>query len=190
MRTLGLSLAGTVALGLLCGSAGGVVAQDPVVATGPESSWVTLESWPDECLWGSPAEGYTDGQGDGFEWARGYRTDCEVAFSDPRVSGTLTQLGNDDWYQTGKARGSLITWGQEELTGPDGTWSGWFQQIGDPEMEDDASFHVMTGNGAYEGLTFIWERSFDSTSIRHLGKGLIYEGGPPPASEPVDPSAE
>ena len=186
MRMLRLSVAATVMLGLLLGSTGAAVAQEPVVATGPENTWVTLERWPDACVWGSPAPGSTEGEGDGFEWLRGFQSGCEVTFSDPRVSGTLTQTWNEDWYETGKARGSLLAWGQEELEGPEGAWSGWFHQVGDPEMENDVSFHVMTGNGAYEGLTFIWERSFDRDSIRHEGQGFIYEGAPPPVSVPAE----
>ena len=112
-----------------CGSVGAAVAQDPVVATGSENVWLTLKSWPDECNRGSLGPDHTAGEGDGFEWLRGFETGCEVTFSDPRVSGTVTQVWNEDWHKTGKARGVLLAWGQEELTGPSGSWSGWFHEI-------------------------------------------------------------
>lgn len=72
-----------------------------------------------------------------------------------------------------RARRSLLAWGQEELVGPEGTWSGWFHQVGDPKMVDSVSFDVMSGNGAYDGLTFIWEQSFDGTSIRNWGRAHL-----------------
>jgi hypothetical protein len=192
MRTLHMALGGGVTLALLLGPTGAAVAQEPVVATGPENTWVTLDHQPDECMWGSPAPGYTGGEGDGFVWDRGFLGTCELTFSDPRVSGTLTRLESQDWYQTGKAAGSLVGWGSEELVGPEGTWSGWFQHIGDPEMEDRPSFHVMTGSGDYEGLTFIWEQSwaFPPGGSEPRGTGLIYEGDPPPVSGAIEPSAE
>jgi len=187
MRTLRLSLMGMVMLGLLLGRTGASGAQEPVVATGPENTWVTLDH--QECEWASGAPGHTDGGGDGFEWLRGYRTTCEVTFSDPRVSGPLTQTVDEDWY--GKY-GPIVAWGNETLVGPGGTWTGWYQGIGDPEGEDQPTYHVMTGSDGYEGLTFIWERSWAEQPIGGAwrGTGFIYEGDPPPVSDAIEPPTE
>ena len=185
MRTLRLGLAGAVTLGLLLGSTGAAVSQESQVVTGPENTWVTLEG--EECDGGARPPGLTGGEGDGFDWSQGGRGYCEMTFSDPRVSGTLTETVNEVWY--GKY-GPIILWGSEMLEGPEGTWTGWYQGIGDPDLEEQPTYHVMTGSGGYEGLTFIWERTWEEPPVGGAwnGAGLIYEGNPPPISDPIEPA--
>jgi hypothetical protein len=179
MRTMRLSLAGTVILALLGGLSVAVVAQDPVVATGPEHAWVDFVSEDCADLPGAPV--LSRGNGDGTTWIRGAWGTCEMAFSDPRVSGTMTGDYNDDCFG---GYWPCVVWGTEEISGPDGTWSGWYHGIS-PADGQQTTYHVMTGSGGYGGLTFVWDwtRSPEGPS----GSGFIYEGTPPPQPEFVMP---
>ena len=149
MRALRLSLVGTVMVMLLGGTFVTVVAQEPTVATGPESTWVTFVS--EECGELPGVHVGTDGLGDGFHWVRGYWGTCEMTFSDPRVNGTMTGDYNDDCVGL-----RCVIWGTGKIAGPDGTWSGWYHGMAGANEREWTSYHVMTGSGGYEGLTFIW----------------------------------
>ena len=77
---------------------------------------------------------------------------------------------------------SVSAGGPVWVDGPEATtWTGWWHEIDDDETdgEDNTSFHsVLTGTGAYEGLTAIlfslgvWEQFPDEY-------GVIYRGDPP-----------
>jgi hypothetical protein len=43
---------------------------------------------------------------------------------------------------------------------------------------------VLTGEGAYEGLSVIWEERFDGATCTSQIRGLIIGGDVPPAPEP------
>jgi hypothetical protein len=180
MHTLRLSLVGTAILILLGGTFVTVVAQEPTVATGPESAWVTFAS--EEC--GPGVSEGTDGRGDGFRWFRGYWGTCEMTFSDPRVNGIMIGDYNDDCVGT-----RCVIWGNEQITGPDGTWSGWYHGMAGANDAEWTSYHVMTGSGGYEGLTFIWDLTRLWSSGGKSGFGLIYEGDAPPMTEFVMPTS-
>ena len=172
MRTVRLSLVGTVILSLVGGLGSVVMAQsEPEVATGPEHAWVTLVS--EDCDFAGQD---SSGEGDGFTWYHGGTYTCDLVFSDPRVSGTLTGVYSDNCF--GAAGLPCVFWDSEEITGPEGTWTGgvWGTvQAGEPQA---TSLKVFTGSGAYEGLTFLLH------GVGVLGEqdfyGLIYEGNLPP----------
>jgi hypothetical protein len=75
------------------------------------------------------------------------------------------------------------------IDGSDGSWADWWHEIDDDETdgEDNTSFHiVLTGAGAYEGLTAIlfslgvWEQFPDEY-------GVIYRGHPPEViTDPIE----
>jgi hypothetical protein len=99
---------------------------------------------------------------------------CEVVFSDPRLTGVQTTWLNERCFPGG----GCVNWGTMGIVGADGSWSGWFQGIEDPAKHTDLHI-VLTGSGAYEGLT----------NIRHASggfwnaltqTGVIYNTDPPP----------
>ena len=109
MRTMRLSLIGTVILSLIGGLNGAVMAQsEPEVATGPEHAWVTLVS--EDCDFAGQD---SSGEGDGFTWYHGGTYTCDLVFSDPRVSGTLTGVYSDNCF--GAAGLPCVFWDSEEI---------------------------------------------------------------------------
>jgi hypothetical protein len=171
MQALRLSLVGMVTLALVAGVSGVVMAQDvSEVASGPTYTWVTaIES-------ACSAEGGTSDTQGGVERHRELLITCADTWSDPRVSGTKTVVYNDDCF--GEA--PCLYWGTQEIAGPDGTWTGWFNGTLDPER-GATGYIVMTGTGAYEGLTFV-SHAMGPFNEPGVAYGLIYEGAPPPGA--------
>jgi hypothetical protein len=171
MRTLRLSLVGTVILVLLGGLGGTVLAQGDEDAT----VWVKLLEQDDCRMEASPGL-FEPGAGLAKR-IRDLPLACENTYSDARLDGTQHLLYNEDCYEDG----ICVGWGTMEVDGSDGSWIGWWHEIDDDETdgEDNVSFHiVLTGSGAYEGLTAIlfslgvWEQFPNEY-------GVIYRGDPP-----------
>ena len=166
MGTLRVFLAAICCLALLGGLSTGALAQ-PEVGDGV---WVTLES--EECMLGAN-ESHTGGSGEGFTWDRDFELDCAVTWSDPRVSGTRKTFYNDNCF----VEYPCAYWGTQDVIGPDGTWTGTYTGLADPNRAGTAH-GVLVGTGAYDGLTFVWYSAgeFDQPPSGH---GLIYEGDAP-----------
>ena len=106
---------------------------------------------------------------------------CENTYSDPRLDGTQYLLYNEDCFESG----ICVGWGNIELVGADGSWTGWWHEIDDDQTDgtDDTSFYlVLTGAGAHQGLTAIL------FSLHAWGEfpdqyGVVYRGDPPPGPE-------
>ena len=178
MRTLRWSLAGTVILVLLGGLSGAVVAQQEDAPV-----WVKLLEQEDCRMEASPGL-YEPGAGLAKR-IRDLPLACENTYNDARLDGTAHWLYNEDCYEDG----ICVGWGPIWVDGPEATtWTGWWHEIDDDEQdgEDNTSFHsVLTGAGAYEGLTVIlfslgvWEQFPDEY-------GVIYRGDPPEViSDPI-----
>jgi hypothetical protein len=146
---------------------------DPDVASGPEHVWVEQVSL--DCDIGEPAVT----EEDGFLSVRGLDYRCELVTSDPRVTGSITGTYNDDCWGVVPC----IKWGNEELTGPDGTWVGGWQGTIDA-AGTHTDYKVMSGTGGYEGLTFVWH------GVGPRAFGLIYEGVAAPAPMPAEPPVQ
>ena len=106
---------------------------------------------------------------------------CDLEASDPRVSGSLRGTFGDDCF--GETDDTCVFWNTEEITGPDGSWTGWVWGTHHPEQPGGQSLMTLlktfTGHGAYEGFTFLLH------GVGPLGGeldfyGLVYEGVPPP----------
>jgi hypothetical protein len=184
MRTLRLSLAGTVVLALLCGLGGAVVAQeedawfgDWLEPTeegtfgyyGPDLTKCVLDKSERESV-----AGPMDALGISGKEVLNLLFTCEVVFSDPRLSGTQTTRFNEHCF----AKGGCVNWGTMDIVGADGAWSGWFNGIEDPTGQTDLHI-VLTGSEAYEGLTNIRHANggFGSALTQ---TGVIYNSDPPP----------
>jgi hypothetical protein len=103
---------------------------------------------------------------------------CTHTASDPRVSGPATQTmaehvgipGGDDYLQTFDT----------VLTGPDGTWTGRTWVVFDWPNNVAYAQTVLTGDGSYEGWTYV-DSARDTTPDANTDSvGVLYEGPPPP----------
>jgi len=77
-----------------------------------------------------------------------------------------------------QAEAGCVTWGQQEIVGPDGSWSGSFEGLIDPAFTERA-VAVLSGTGSYSGMTFV------VMAVAPLDEapsvvGLVYEGDAPP----------
>ena len=166
MRTLRLSLVGTVILVLLGGAGSAVAAQE---ADG--GVYVTGNA---ECI---EPPGRTI-QDDGAVELHVFRNECTFTSSDPRLGGTgvydIQQFCLKE--ETGHV---CMGWGTGEVTGPDGTWvgtSGWVQ---DPSRTQIPMWGFAEGTGAYEGWTY-WFHVPDVMAPSSPEYGILYQGPPPP----------
>ena len=174
MRALCVS---TITVALLAGSAGAVAGQsEETDAT--SAVWVTAS----ESACSVEGEGTISSEG-GVERHRDLLVTCADTWSDPRVSGTKTVTYNDDCCGTAPC----LYWATQEIVGPDGTWTGWANGTLDPER-GATGYVVMTGTGAYEGLTFV-SHAMGPFGEPGTAYGLIYEGPPPPTG-PLSPASE
>jgi hypothetical protein len=166
MRTLRLSLVGTVILVLLGGVGSAVAAQE---ADG--SVYVTGTA---ECY---EPPGRTVQQ-DGAVELHLFRNECTLTSSDPRLSGPGV-FDIQQFCLKEDAGHVCMGWGTSEVTGPDGTWvgtSGWVQ---DPSRAKLPAWGVAEGTGAYEGWTY-WYHIPDLMAPSSPEYGILYEGPPPP----------
>jgi hypothetical protein len=111
---------------------------------------------------------------------------CTKTASDPRVSGRATTVLNiSSWDPAVVA--TATAWGDEEITGPDGTWTGRFYGIYDREGVLHL-VHATVGSGAYKGWTYTYSSTVPAGSLTATTTGLLYHG-PPPPGVPVEPLA-
>jgi hypothetical protein len=175
MRTLRLSLTGTVMLALVGGLGGAVVAQDQ-------------EPTPVTFVTGTVAEAYTLDQGDtdlASDLAsydlRGYEVMTQTApirqvveWSDPRLPTdlwltlgyTLISTGEDDFD------GAMNTAWQSLLEDEQGRWHGTGRSVKDPD--EKYSLYELTGEGAYEGLSALLR----GTTPDDMEAGLLHAHAP------------
>ena len=178
MHTLRLSLVGTVILMLLGGLGGLAVAQtaedaDPDAADSvmtPE-----LVTGTERCV----SSNYTwRREGDA---EREYLTfECTNEASDPRVSGPAHGDFNTACYQPG-----CVFWGDYEIDGTDGTWSGTWRGTDDALLDLWSFMVALDGTGAYEGWSFLAHWQDGGTGMAEFS-GMIYPGPLPPFSESAD----
>jgi hypothetical protein len=173
MRTLRLSLAGTVILALLGGLGGAVVAQDepadpmaPVEVTG---KFVDLTC------------GGSAGTRSGPR-VEGRQATCEVdnEWSDPRLEGTETYISNEVEYtdDSGLSIGHFV----HNIVNDDGAWRMRPQfRFSSNGPEDFSGTWVLDGEGAYEGLVAVLDKGDEDTG--ELLHGFIIEGDLPLAPE-------
>ena len=176
MQTLRLSLAGVMASALVV-VAIGVSAAEVVAVEEPATPpvWVTLTEQTN-CSTGGPTD-YSEGPGEAKR-LRGLTQTCDTTYTDPRVSGTSDYVLNEDCFEDGVC----VIWGTGVLSGPDGDWTGWWHGI-DDEADNFNWYTVLTGTGAYEGMTFIIYSTGVFPEVPDE-VGVIYEGDPPPVEPP------
>jgi hypothetical protein len=179
-------LGGILVLALLQGTtASSVVGQDDEMWLG---DWLTPSQ---EGVFGAAAEGLPYCDLDKAEREAAYGPagsgkiisnllfTCEVVFSDPRLSGAQTTRFTETCWTMG---GGCVNSGTMEIVGAKGGWTGWFQGLEDPSGQVDLHI-VLTGAGAYEGLTNV--RHASGGFLDALTQtGVIYNGDPPHVAVP------
>ena len=184
MRTLRLSLTGTVILGLLASLSVTVMAQEPEPdPMAPAYFTFTLEPTADP-------EGI-GGDSDSFEAeVRGLEEVEVVAASDARASGVLTTIGNVNALEVDD--GGFVTAATSvRLVNDGGAWSGTGGAI-QAFVEDRGSatlLAVLTGEGDYEGLTLIMTQYYDDDAQARQGI-IVPTDKMPPVPDPVEPTSE
>ena len=174
MRTLRLSLVGTVILALLGGAGGLVAAQEAGVyvtcnAVCSEAPGRTLQELDAVELW------HFDGE-------------CTWTCSDPRLSGP--EIWNTQQFCLKEDGGHVcMGWATHESTGPDGTWVGTSGWVSDPSRTRIPQWGFAEGTGAYEGWTY-WFHNPDLMDPSGEEYGILYQGPPPPwgATLPLIPA--
>jgi hypothetical protein len=177
MRTLRLSVVGTVILVLLGGLGGVAVAQMDADA---DAVYVTITAEPRDVTepsqsWGDPLYSSRDGV---------IVYDAEA--TDPRLSGTFTALWNVD-VDLDTQHG--VMWGTTRIENAGGTWEGPFIGMEYETAEGGlfATSGAMTGSGEYADYAFYYHIDAE----QHGGDllrwhGVVYKGQPPVPEMPAD----
>ena len=188
MRTLRLSLVGTVMLVLLGGLSMAVMAQgdegsEPAAITPVTGTLIGSEIDDSD-------EEYSVGE-DGVTHARGARHAETYEWDDERLPPVKRMVLDFDMYPQAGTGGVVVYRSTVRLDGPDGSWTGTGQYFGPVDGSHltagvyAGSQEVLVGQGAYEGLTAI----LGCAPITGCA-GYIVAGELPPLPDPVEPAAE
>ena len=175
-----------LAVGLLAGSAVGVVAQEEEATTEPTTPAKVSGTVGDEQpeILQEPTETVDDGMLEvrGVIWEG-----ITVEFDDPRLTGTMTGILNEDVHKVSDFENVVLQAGQVRIDNDAGSWLGHGTAVihagagmDDDEITDFDTW-VFTGSGAYEGLTAytLWDFTEDPTTV----EGVIVAGEMPPFPE-------
>ncbi len=159
----------------------------PIGATGQSSAEEPVDdseaTGPVYVTWSGDFAGFLDvpGEPQQFPWgSRAYHGNRATQTSeDPRISGdfTVVYLGDGPWpAQAGESSRftSLV-----RIENDDGAWQG---PLTDVFLPDQVwiQYGWLTGEGAYEGLSFFTSFRGHTDAAHHNGEGVIWPGGPPP----------
>ena len=189
MRTLRLSLVGTVILTLLGGLSSATVAR---------SDGSTRVTGSVVGVGGDPSAGeYTEEGVVGADWighVRGQRPLVTFEWSDPRLPSQAEMVGNYDayGYQADGDVGVVVLTNTWLLEDPDGSWTGpWVGWCDDQWLCHGTV--TLTGHGAYEGFhAVLTERPQEEADgvITKVLEGAILAGEMTPIPEPLEPTTE
>jgi hypothetical protein len=161
VRTISITTISILAAGLLAVSAVGVAAQDEAAADpmAPAEFKLDYAGEPQEYLEATTTETeYGESvRGDGL-------VEIPIEAGDPRASGLLTVVGNEEVFGKGVA-----TSGHLRIVNDDGAWEGTsngFLRLkkkagGSNPYSWGASIAILTGEDAYEGLTLVLAETLD-----------------------------
>jgi hypothetical protein len=184
MRTLRLSLAGTIIFMLLGVLSSTVSAQDPDAATWTHVTGSTVEGeWTVE---GTPARWE-----DSVEHRPTRSQTFTVEWSDPRLPATMhidqdAVLHHGD--MTSYADYMFVFADSLRLEDADGAWVG--SGRGVSGSDGTIMLYELTGEGAYEGLSALLDRAFDPDTMAVDFDGFIFEADVPWAPALAEPPAE
>ena len=179
MRTLRLSLIGTVTLTLLAGLGSVVLAQEEDNGGFTLKFVAGTDTWKDGTF--ERAEGFDEVTG------RGETMDMEA--SDPRLSGTWTKVVN---CREGGPPLFMVCVGSVRVENEGGTWLGTKQESGATFGHPGphwAHWTVLEGEGEYTGLTAIVDYDEERMGEGDInGVGVIFDFGMPPMPDPIEPA--
>jgi hypothetical protein len=163
-----------VATGLLVGSGVAVAAQDDAAAPLPVE-------FTGHVVCGDQVRPNTTEVGAGSFASRGGAWHPSATMSDPRLEGDYHISFDDDQYAS--PTGSSVGAGTWRIENGEGAWQGSYTILG---FADHASVVTapLAGEGAYEGLTAVWESAYDPVACAWDVRGLIIEGDVPAAPAP------
>jgi hypothetical protein len=172
-RTLAAATSPPVAASVTDNSQNPAAAQPPVAFSGHIVCGSTVRTGVNE----SPADG-----GPVRVRTRGWAWQPTATMSDPRLEGDYYVSYDSDDYESPTV--TSVGSGTWRIENEEGAWLGSFTNIKYPDSTTIVST-ALVGEGAYEGLTAVWE----STNHRPLEcawdvRGLILEGDVPAAPEP------
>ncbi len=102
-----------------------------------------------------------------------------VSVSDPRLDGDVLISWQTDEYVASDGADQVLGSGTWRIETADGAWEGSYVRL-EADGLSDKSTAVLTGQGAYEGLTAVWEQTIDGSGWDIAG--AIFPSGPPPAA--------
>jgi hypothetical protein len=152
----------------------------PVLAQPSDQPAVWVEATGDghPCLgFGAPAEYEESGS---VSQIRGSVLECDLDLGDPRLHGDADMTFNYYCHDVG----GCVRWGNLDLHGPEGTWSGTYRGVDTP-FDSGASFSAdiveLAGGGAYEGWSYLGQAANQFSSAPQWF-GVLYPGTLPPMS--------
>ena len=119
-----------------------------------------------------------------------------VEATDVRASGLVSTVSNADAFRSGDSHFTTVT-SSVRLVNDDGAWSGTSTSVvafteamalGD-DFPRSAEMTILTGEGAYKGLTLIMSESYDGDSEAQWGV-IVPTDRMPPAPDPLEPADE
>lgn len=118
--------------------------------------------------------------------SRGWAWQTPATMSDPRLEGTYHFSYDDDQYRTkGVTTVPSVGTGTWRIENEEGAWQGSHPSIGFSDGTYSRATTILRGEGAYEGLTVIWEEQHDYAACTWAVRGIIIEGDVPTAPEPL-----
>ena len=173
MRTLRLSMAGAVIVVLLAGPIA-VVGQSEEPSDPMAPAVATIEVTSIEEV--SPG---TMKSGGGLVHVEGVQHEHVWTASDPRLSGTVTSIGNHDVYPDVPMEVQSATY---EVVNDGGRWLGTSTALKLPDL-GSKDVAVLRGEGDYEGLTAYV--TMDWAAEPPALRAAIFPGEMPPLPEPI-----
>lgn len=136
-----------------------VMAQD----ASPAADGPILVTATQTCAWDTPGDVLT--------------ATCTHVASDPRVSGPATSTLVE---AVGTPDEAYLEAFDLTLSGPDGDWTGRIWVVLDGPNNVAYALSVVTGEGAYEGWTYVTSARDIQPDANTDLVGVLYEGPPPP----------
>ena len=191
MRTVRLSLAGTLILMLVASLSVAAVAQDEADPMAPAYFTFATE------LSGAFAEGQVTAIDSTTTEIRGATWIGQpVEATDPRASGLLTYVDNADAFKFSDSHYTTVT-SSVRLVNDGGTWSGTGTSVVaytsemalSDEIPRSTGLTVLAGEGGYQGLTLIMSTPDDFDNEANWGV-IIPTDGMPPVPDPMEVPVE
>ena len=183
MRSLHLSLSGTIILVLLMGASVGVAAQSEEPAEGTEAVAPVVVSGTLECLGEVPAEEVGEEEAAAVE--DGVVNLHRWEATDPRLSGDVTYTGQWQLFEepaedTGSAADADAS--VYAIVNEGGRWLCEASRAVSPGDRTGEHTLLFSGEGEYEGMTAYLQ--VDWSQAPYAFSGLILPGEAPPYAEP------